>query len=252
MINFVLQGKGGVGKSLSCSFLAQYLLSKKKKKIICIDTDPVNSTFSGYTTLGVEVIHINILDGNKVNTREFDKLMELIMNSPDADFVIDNGATSFIPLSSYLYDNDALSLLKSMGHNVAIHTVITGGQALLDTLSGLSSLASQFDYSEGTNLVVWANEYFGLIESQGKSLEDMAAYKDNKSKISGIIYIPQQNELFQQDIQQMLETKLTFDDVKKSKDFSFMAKNRINIFNAEIFKEIGPVYKKLTIAKQEK
>lgn len=250
MINIILQGKGGVGKSLVSAWLAQYLLSKKKK-LICIDTDPVNSTFAGYETLGVEVIRLNILDGNKVNPRQFDKLMELIINTPDADFVIDNGATSFLPISSYLYDNQALELLKSMGHSIAIHTVITGGQAVLDTLSGLDSLAGQFDYTDGTNLVVWVNEYFGKVEVDGKSITEMTVYKNNKKKIGDLIYIVQQNELFQDDIKQMLEHKLTFKDVKTSEEFSFMAKNRLSIVNKNVFNSIEQAYTKLVTCKEK-
>ena len=71
MINIILQGKGGVGKSLISSLLAQYLLTKSKNPVF-IDTDPVNATFAGYQTLGVPVTHINILQDGKVNPREHD------------------------------------------------------------------------------------------------------------------------------------------------------------------------------------
>jgi len=249
MINIILQGKGGVGKSLISSLLAQYLLTKSKNPVF-IDTDPVNATFAGYKTLGVPVTHINILQDGNVNPREFDKLMELIISTPDADFVIDNGSTSFLPISSYLYDNNAIEILKEMGHSITLHTVVTGGQALLDTLSGVKTLASQFDYTqEGTNLVVWANEYFGDIESKGKKLEEMSAYKTHKDKMSGLIVIDRQNELSRQDVKEMLESKLTFDDVKKAESFSFMAKNRINIFKGQIFESIDAVYKTLSVSK---
>lgn len=42
--HLVLQGKGGVGKSLVSSIIAQYL-NQKNYTTICGDTDPVNSTF---------------------------------------------------------------------------------------------------------------------------------------------------------------------------------------------------------------
>lgn len=46
-IHMVLQGKGGVGKSFIASTLAQHKLAKGKK-LLCIDTDPVNATFNGF------------------------------------------------------------------------------------------------------------------------------------------------------------------------------------------------------------
>ena len=44
-INMVLQGKGGVGKSFVASTLAQYMKNKGEEPL-CIDTDPVNTTFA--------------------------------------------------------------------------------------------------------------------------------------------------------------------------------------------------------------
>ena len=48
----ILQGKGGVGKSFIAATIAQYKASKGQKPL-CIDTDPVNSTFHGYKALTV-------------------------------------------------------------------------------------------------------------------------------------------------------------------------------------------------------
>ncbi len=44
-IHLSLQGKGGVGKSLVASILAQYFLHTGRD-LCCIDTDPVNQTLS--------------------------------------------------------------------------------------------------------------------------------------------------------------------------------------------------------------
>ena len=55
--------------------------------------------------------------------------------------IVDNGASSFVALGAYIKENALLSLLREQGHQVFFHTVITGGQALGDTLSGLKVLA---------------------------------------------------------------------------------------------------------------
>jgi P-type conjugative transfer protein TrbG len=52
-IHLTLQGKGGVGKSLVASVLAQYL-KEQGKDVRCIDTDPVNRTFAQYSALGAD------------------------------------------------------------------------------------------------------------------------------------------------------------------------------------------------------
>ena len=49
-IHLTLQGKGGVGKSLIASVLAQYH-RQTGLDVRCIDTDPVNRTFAQYGAL---------------------------------------------------------------------------------------------------------------------------------------------------------------------------------------------------------
>ncbi|EBM4821413.1 conjugal transfer protein TraL, partial [Salmonella enterica] len=44
-INFILQGKGGVGKSFATAILAQYFIDENHMDNIVVgDTDPVNTT----------------------------------------------------------------------------------------------------------------------------------------------------------------------------------------------------------------
>jgi CO dehydrogenase nickel-insertion accessory protein CooC1 len=69
-IHFSLQGKGGVGKSLVASFLAQYFLHRRSTPIRCIDTDPVNQTFSQYRELRAE--RLELLRDRSVDQRAFD------------------------------------------------------------------------------------------------------------------------------------------------------------------------------------
>lgn len=130
-IHIVLQGKGGVGKSVAAAVLAQFKISQGESPF-CIDTDPVNATFEGYKALNVR--RLNILDGDEINTRNFDTLIEMIAAAKN-DVIIDNGASSFVPLSHYLISNQVPALLKDLGHDLVVHTIITGSQALVDTLN---------------------------------------------------------------------------------------------------------------------
>lgn len=175
-IHMVLQGKGGVGKSFIAATIAQYKASRGQMPL-CIDTDPVNSTFHGYKALGVR--RLQIMDGDEINSRNFDALVEIIAASKD-DVIIDNGAASFIPMSHYLLSNQVPALLQQMGHELVIHTVITGGQALLDTVNGFAQLVAQFP--EEVIFVVWLNPYWGPIEHEGKRFEQMKAYAVNNAR----------------------------------------------------------------------
>ncbi len=163
-VHFTLQGKGGVGKSLISSLIVQFLRSRAEP-VAAVDTDPVNATLAGYRAFDTD--RLELMEGGSLVERNFDQLIEKVV-AEDTHFVIDNGAASFIPLSYYLAENDAINVIAENGKQVVIHTVITGGQAIRDTLAGFDSLAEQLP--EGTKLVVWLNEFFGDIEAEGKDV----------------------------------------------------------------------------------
>ena len=245
-IHFILQGKGGVGKSLVSALIAQHRIHHDIP-LLCIDTDPVNATFSGYTAFPVQ--RVELMKGHQIHQRQFDALMELIVSQGDGDIVIDNGASSFLPLSAYLVENDAISVLQSMGHEVILHSVVTGGQSMADTLSGLNTLASQFPSS--SKIIVWLNEYFGSIERNGKTFEQMKVYEIHKARIHGLVTLYEQSELFAQDLQILLEEKMTFEEVKESALFNFMAKNRLLMMQKNIWSQLDLVLGGSVISSKE-
>ncbi|WP_036254299.1 ArsA-related P-loop ATPase [Methylobacter sp. BBA5.1] len=229
-IHMVLQGKGGVGKSMIAAAIAQYKASKGQSPL-CIDTDPVNATFEGYKALKAR--RLNIMDGDEINTRNFDALVELIAPTKN-DVIIDNGASSFVALSHYLISNEVPALLQDMGHELIVHTVVTGGQALQDTVSGFAQLAGQFP--DESVFVVWLNPYWGPIEHEGKGFEQMKAYKDNKDRVSAIIQIPTlKEETYGRDFSEMLQARLTFDEALAMESLTIMTRQRLKIVRTQIF-----------------
>ena len=113
-IHMVLQGKGGVGKSFVAALMAQFLQDKGRDPV-CIDTDPVNATFAGYSAFGVHAIEL--VDGRDINPRRFDSLVERIAGagSESEHVIVDNGASSFLPLADYMLSYDVPGLLAEMG-----------------------------------------------------------------------------------------------------------------------------------------
>lgn len=232
-IHMILQGKGGVGKSVIAAMVAQYKVSKGQKPL-CIDTDPVNATFLGYKALGVK--RLEIMEAEEINPRSFDSLIEMIATAKD-DVIIDNGASSFVPLSHFLISNQVPALLVEMGHELVIHTVITGGQALLDTVSGFSQLATQFPAE--ALFVVWLNPYWGPIEHEGKSFEQMKAYTANKARVSAIVQIPNlKKETYGRDLSEMLQDRLTFDEALALGSLTIMTRQRLKIIKGQLFDQL--------------
>lgn len=232
-IHMTLQGKGGVGKSFVSCTIAQYKMHKGNTPL-CVDTDPVNATFHGFKALNVR--RLQIMQDDEINIRNFDNLIEDIATAND-DVIIDNGASSFVPLSHYLVTNQVPSLLQDMGHSLVVHTVITGGQALLDTVSGFSQLVTQFP--EDTQFVIWLNPYWGAVEHEGRSFEQMKAYKDNKDRVSAIIRIPAlKEETWGRDIRDMLQERLTFAEALAMPERTIMTRQRLKIVRDQLFSQL--------------
>jgi len=232
-INIVLQGKGGVGKSFIASVMAQYYYAKKKT-LLCIDTDPVNATFHGFKALNVK--HLNLMEDDEIDPHKFDTLIDLISQSK-SDAVIDNGASTFVALSHYLISNRIPALLKRNGLELVIHTVITGGQALNDTLNGFQKMIKQFP--EDVPFVVWLNPFWGKIELEGKEFESMKFYLENKSRVAAIIKIPKYKpETFGRDLADVLQAKLTFEEGIKKPGSTIMSRQRVSIIRGDIFEQL--------------
>lgn len=233
MIHFVLQGKGGVGKSLVSSILCQFL-AEKNFSVSGVDTDPVNSTLTSYKKIPVTTL--NIMSGDDIDSRKFDELMEILLGDNNNDHIIvDNGAATFIPFCSYLKENDAFALINDAGHSVFLHTLVTGGQAIDDTLSGLSTLINEFS---SIPIIVWLNRYFGDIVIDGKSFDQFKVYKDNTDKIHSVIEIPiKKQATYGKDLEGLFSRKETFAEAIYSEQ-PVMVRQRLKTFWTEMSNEI--------------
>ena len=222
--HFIMQGKGGVGKSLVASLLFQYL-QKRGFKVLGCDTDPVNTSFAAYK--GFEVRILDIMEGDDIAPGRFDELIEYIFSVPEeAQMVVDIGASCFVALCSYLKKNAALDYLQRNGHEVTIHTVIIGGQSLVETLSNLRSLARHF---YDVPLVVWLNPFFGEITLDGVSFENFKVYREVASSVKAIIEMPKGSSLFQRTFAEMLTRHETFEESIKNPETSVMDRHRLKM-----------------------
>ena len=233
-IHMVLQGKGGVGKSFIAALMAQFLQDRGRKPV-CIDTDPVNATFAGYSAFGVH--SIELMDGRDINPRRFDLLVERIASAgAESDHVIvDNGASSFLPLADYMLSYDVPGLLAEMGHELWLHSVITGGQGQDDTLAGLLSLLENF----AAPVVVWLNPFCGRIERDGKRFSDMKVYQDHKQRMAAIVEIPEFNtKTTGHDLSELLKTKRPFREAVADPSVLLMTRQRLKMAQRDLYERL--------------
>lgn len=237
-LHFVLQGKGGVGKTFVSLLLAQ-AIAGKDEPVICVDTDPVNASLSSLSSMNPE--RVSIFEGKKVDTKALDLFVERLL-SEDAHFVVDNGASSFVPVSQYLLENDVVGMMVEDGRQPVVHTVITGGPAMLDTVKGLTSLLD--DFPPSVRLVVWLNEFFGpIVNAQGKPFEEMPAYSDSRDRIFALVRLPMVSEEANSDLRDMISKRLTFDEALARENNSILRvqKSRLFRFKQAVWPDIERV-----------
>ena len=152
---------------------------------------------------------------------------------------MDTGASTFIPLWHYLLENQALNYLRERGKRVFIHSVITGGQSLNDTLGGFEQLA---ETTQEKNIVVWLNEYFGAVLQDGSSFRDMAVYTKHADKVHGSVAIVRRTaDTFGRDVEEMVCQKMTFDEAISESGFTIMAKQRLRVVQRDLFEQLDAI-----------
>jgi hypothetical protein len=232
-IHLVLQGKGGIGKSVIASWLAEFLVSRGQP-VRCIDGDPVNRSLSQYKALPVEKLDLLSQEGLVMRAR-YDGLIGRFLTD-GAVFVVDSGATAFLPFWTNIVESDVISILRGAGRRVYVHIPISGGEMLNDTLLGFKTLA---ETAAEKSLAVWINEYFGPVARDGKTFDQMHVYLDNREKVLTSIGIRRRPaDTFGENIRRMREKKLTLQDAIRAAEFYLVEKCRLQIVQHELFDQL--------------
>jgi len=222
-----------VGKSFVAAIVAQYYFARRGA-IRCFDTDPGNATLAQYKGLAAEHI-TDLIKGGVINQKGFHPLIEKLLKC-DGTSIVDTGASTFLPFWNYVLENEILSFLETQGRQVYIHCVVTGGQAMMDTLNGLDRLAQT---TSQRDLIVWLNEFFGEVREGDRPFDQFKLAQDLAPKLVGSVLIRKRNpDTFEDDVQQMLRARLTFDEAIAAEDFSLLSKQRLQIVRRELFEQL--------------
>jgi len=250
-LHFTINQKGGCGKT-HLSFL---LLSWAKRKDISslgIDTDPNNSSLADYQGLPVKTIDIMDEEGLEILPQKWDKLIYYLLDDVEEEItVIDVGATAFGSLTAYLLTSNIFKEILNEKFNIYLNIPIVGGEALYDTLNGMSHLVNLF--GEDTNIILWKNEHFGkVIDEEGKGLEELEAYLSVKKSIDGIIHIKKMAMLNELAIEKMKKSKLTYEEVLLNPAFQLLDKTRINMVLNAAFAAMDLIFETPLVHEEKK
>ena len=237
-IHIVMQGKGGVGKSVVARLIAEYMI-EKERSYAAFDADPVNQTFGALTGFGVEIV--DLVKAGNVDAARFDGLVEKAMASETEAVIIDTGAAAFLPLLRYIEDTALPELLAENGHELFFHTVVTGGPSFDDTFEGFARMSERF--GDDANVIAWVNSYFGDVENEGTAFSDMKDVKDliKREKLAGIIMIPEMSDLPRADFSAFLKRDTPFARIKDDTDVSLMARSRLQKLSRQFFEAMDSV-----------
>ncbi|EHD7213976.1 conjugal transfer protein TraL [Escherichia coli] len=240
-INFVLQGKGGVGKSFVTSMLSQFFIDNKgMKNVVIADTDPVNTTTAKIKRLNADII--KIVENNNIVQSKFDGMFESIIEGGNFTFVIDNGASTFLPLLQYFDDNCVMDMFNEIEQDVYIHTVIVGGQAQADTIEGFESIVKLVKGTK-VKIIVWINEFQGIPALSGKHIADTNFFQKNEDVLSGAVVIKdRKSDAYDSDVNKLTGASMTLVEALASDDFGLMAKSRLKrVFN-DVYTQLDTIY----------
>ncbi len=235
--HFIMQSKGGAGKSVCSTILAQYLNDKTEGNLSLIDTDPSNKTLGSYEGLSVQMVDV-IGKDKVVDQSKFDDFINNFIEN-DKTMVVDTGSGDFLAINNYIYDNAIPDVFEEMGKQLVIHCPIHYGQASLETVKCLTKLVENYP---NVPIIVWENEFFGRGE---KELSDTKLIKTNKN-IIGVVKIAKKNaDTDEKDFSKMLENAMTFKEVKETEDKNlsgFIQKNRIEKIRKEIYEQLDAIF----------
>lgn len=221
--HITLQGKGGCFKSGITALVAQYLAANAPQSVQCIDTDPVNRTFSRIAALGVQGLEL-LNDHQQIDSRQFDTMVGRILDH-QGDTVIDTGAAVFVPLKAYLVTSDVLGLLADEGIRTVIHVPLIGGLDFTETARGLQAILDDLPEAD---IVAWCNPFFGAVEQDGRGLADSNLYKKHQNRFAGIIdMLPTDPATFGQDISEMRRDGLTYQQAIQHDGYTTVARHRL-------------------------
>lgn len=229
--HFIMQPKGGVGKSLVAILVAQYLRDNGFN-MKGMDTDTSNHTFTLYRDLNVK--HIPLLDKKlNLDVQKFDAMLGTLLTE-EGCFVIDNGSNSVVQLKSYMIQMDAFTLLKEAGVEVFMHSIIVGDDSMPDMILTFDEFCTQLD----AKFVVWLNEYKGEVKPNGLDFHETPVFQQHKDKVKGLIYLNDNGQMFINALAQMTTRRITFEQVKKEPSIDVVTKVRIDRSRKETYDQL--------------
>ena len=259
-VHFVMQGKGGAGKSFVANLIAQYIKQLNPNNLV-LDTDPLNQSLFKMKGLGCEFINILNEEKDDINQNKFDEIFQRALTSEAEHIVIDTGSSSFLQLSTYIKKQNIITFLEDIGYKAKFHFVVNGGSEQNEAMKLTIEFANILYELEALNkgyykdykpLVLWLNPMPDKLkfDNANNSIIEDQIYLSLEYLIHVIVALPvySQDGIVKSDIFSMVENLLTFDEFYKQEfdrekcNFSIIAKSRMKTYQKTVYDAIAPIF----------
>lgn len=228
-LHFVMQSKGGAGKSVCAILLSQYFVERLDGKVHLVDTDPNNKTLGAFKALNVDKLEIikNVGLEKEIDSSMFDQFISTFAES-DMPMVVDTGSGEYLAITSYLISNDMLNQLADLDKEVYIHCPINFGHSGAKTKRCLWALAGAFPDAK---VVVWESNFFGTPT-------ESINYSDFDNIIGKVVIEKRNKDTFERDFTTLLSNNMPFAQAADNINFNFIQKSRLQRIKNDVFTQL--------------
>lgn len=255
-VHFVLQGKGGAGKSFCAILMAQFFRSEIDPKTLLLDLDPLNPSLFSMKGLKAEQMDLIDKETDDIDPTKWDEVIQKLYSTKATNIIIDTGTNSFIPFISYMKTNETISMLDGLGIDVVFHFVIMGGQSQDDCTKltaefVIQLLAPQEDmnpdfYKDFKPMVIWLNPIPSKLvwDNPENNFYETQEYQSIKWAVKAVINLPYyqaKNHMpLHEQIVKMFKNHQTFEEyyASCSDDINIVFKHRMAMAQKTIFNHI--------------
>lgn len=233
-VHFIVQQKGGAGKSNVAALLAEHIINTKDG-VTVIDTDGSNQTMLRYGAL--KAVHVDYKDEmSNVDKQKFDALLAIIENSPH-DVVIDTGSNTIDSLVPYLISNFVFEVIQEMDCMPVLNIVIAGGKDQTDCLKSARFMLESFGNEPA--YAFWLNEFFGAVGQETLDFVKSISM-DGSLSFGGFVKLPIFDQSYAEDLANRQRHGLLFSECQTSPMFpSRIQKKRMEKAAEALFLTIG-------------
>lgn len=178
-LNIILSPKGGIGKTMISTYLAEFLKDKfKGMNIICMDADNASQSFGQW-----DEFNVNPIRTFKNLSTELNELIEFFnstIETKDTIYIVDTGAAEYATITSFMGKiNEVYNMIKE-NNEIVIHTIIGDKQLLDITTTAIDDITNVL---QKPRIALWVNDYFGLSPKFEESINEIIENYDNITPI---------------------------------------------------------------------